>query len=147
MKPSNQMRPFNEMDEGKCWFISWLKSKGFTDIIDTDTLSQFTHWDLEATYKGEKFCFELKNRTHPSTKYGDTAINRDKYEHLINYPHKAILVTFFTDYWCMIDVKRVEPDSCFHRMCPHQTRFQDHHLMKKEMISWSIHKIKLLKYD
>ena len=141
------MRQFDEMDEGKCWFISWLKEKGFEDIIDTDTLSQFTHWDVEATYKGEKFCFELKNRTHPSTKYGDTAINGDKYEHLINSPYKAILVTFFTDYWCMIDVKRVEPDSRFHRMCPHQTRFQDHHLMKKEMVSWSIQKIKLLKYD
>lgn len=49
------MRPFNEMDEGKCWFISWLKGKGFEDIIDTDTLSQFTHWDVEATYKGGSF--------------------------------------------------------------------------------------------
>ena len=91
------MRPFDQMDEGKIWFISFLEDRGFTDIIDTDTLSQFTHWDIEGTYRGERYIFELKNRTHPSSKYGDTAINRDKYEYLIHSPYKAILVTFFTD--------------------------------------------------
>lgn len=64
-----------------------------------------------------------------------------------NSPYKAILVTFFTDCWCMIDVKSRYPDSFFYKMCPHQTRFQDHHLMKKEMVSWSIQNMKLLKYD
>ena len=141
------MRCFEDLDEGKIYFISWLRDKGFTDIIDTDTLSQFTHWDIEGTYKGEKFIFELKNRTHKSTKYGDTAINKDKYDYLIHSPYKAILVTFFTDCWCMVDVKSKKPDSFFHRMCPHQTRFQDHHLMKKEMVSWSIHNMKMLDYD
>lgn len=141
------MRPFNELDEGKSWFISFLKDRGFTDIIDTDTLSQFTHWDIEATYKEERYIFELKNRNHPSTKYGDTAINRDKYDYLIHSPHKSILVTFFTDCWCLIDIKSRRPDSTFNRMCPHQTRFQDHHLMQKEMVSWSIQNMKLLSYD
>ena len=141
------MRPFNELDEGKIYFISWLRDRGFEDIIDTDTLSQFTHWDIEGTYKGERYIFELKNRTHPSSKYGDTAINKDKYEYLIHSPYKAILITFFTDCWCMIDVKSKKPDSFFHKMCPYQTRFQDHHLMKKEMVSWSIQNMKMLEYD
>lgn len=142
-----KMRPFNELDEGKKWFISWLNNNNFTDIIDTDSISQYCHWDVEAKYGNEKYIFELKNRTHPSTKYGDTAINRDKYEYLIHSPYKAILITFFTDCWCMIDVKSRYPDSFFYKMCPHQTRFQDHHLMKKEMVSWSIQNMKLLKYD
>ena len=141
------MRPFSDLSDGKEWFISWLKKHNFTDIVDTDTISIYYHWDLEATYKGDKFIFELKNRTHLSTKYGDTTINKDKYEYLIHSPYKVILVTFFTDCWCMIDVKSKKPDSFFHRMCPHQTRFQDHHLMKKEMVSWSIQNMKLLKYD
>ena len=141
------MRPFDCNSEGKIWFISFLEDRGFEDIIDTDTLSQFTHWDVEGTYKGERYIFELKNRTHPSTKYGDTAINKDKYEYLIHSPYKAILITFFTDCWCMIDVKSRYPDSFFHRMCPHQTRFQDHHLMKKEMVSWSIQNMKMLDYE
>ena len=141
------MRPFNDLSDGKEWFISWLKKHNFTDIVDTDTISIYYHWDLEATLNGVRYAFELKNRTHLSTKYGDTTINKDKYEYLIHSPYKVILVTFFTDCWCMIDVKSKKPDSFFHRMCPHQTRFQDHHLMKKEMVSWSIQNMKLLKYD
>lgn len=141
------MRNFSELDEGKKWFISWLNNNNFTDIIDTDSISQYCHWDVEAMYGKEKYIFELKNRTHPSSKYGDTAINKDKYEYLIHSPYKAILITFFTDCWCMIDVKSRYPDSFFHKMCPHQTRFQDHHLMKKEMVSWSIQNMKMLDYE
>lgn len=141
------MRPFSDLSDGREWFIRWLSNHHFTDIVDTDTISIYYHWDVEATLNGERYAFELKNRTHPSSKYGDTAINKDKYEYLIHSPYKAILVTFFTDGWCMIDVKSRYPDSFFHKMCPHQTRFQDHHLMKKEMVSWSIQNMKLLKYD
>lgn len=141
------MRPFSELDEGKKWFICWLKHNNFTDITDTDSISQYCHWDVEAKYGENRYIFELKNRTHPSTKYGDTAINKDKYEYLIHSPYKAILITFFTDCWCMIDVKSRYPDSFFYKMCPHQTRFQDHHLMKKEMVSWSIYNMKMLDYD
>ena len=141
------MRPFNELDEGKKWFICWLKHNNFTDIIDTDSISQYYHWDVEAKYGEDRYIFELKNRTFESTKYNDTAINYDKYEHLIHSPYKAILVTFFTDCWCMIDVKSKKPDSFFYKMCPHQTRFQDHHLMKKEMVSWKIQNMKMLDYE
>ena len=141
------MRPFDEISEGKDWFINWLKNHHFTDIVDTDTISRYYHWDVEATLNGERYAFELKNRTFPSSRYGDAAVNYDKYEHLLNCPHKAVFVTFWTDCFIMIDVKSRYPDSFFYKICPHQTRFQDHHLMKKEMVSWSIQNMKLLKYD
>ena len=141
------MRPFSDLDEGKIYFISWLRDRGFEDIIDTDTLSQFTHWDIEGTYRGERYIFELKNRTHPSTKYGDTAINRDKYEYLIHSPYKAILVTFFTDCFIMIDVKRCPPDETIDRRCPHQTRFPDHQIINKRLVRWNIQDRILLDYE
>ena len=141
------MRPFDEISEGKDWFINWLKKHNFTDIVDTDTISIYYHWDVEATLNGERYVFELKNRTFPSSRYGDAAVNYDKYEYLLNCPYKAVFVTFWTDCFIMIDVKSRYPDSFFYKMCPHQTRFQDHHLMKKEMVSWSIQNMKLLKYD
>ena len=141
------MRPFDEISEGKAFFINWLEQHHFTDIVDTDTISRYYHWDLEATLNGERYAFELKNRTFPSSRYGDTAVNYDKYEYLLNCPYKAVFVTFWTDCFIMIDVKSRYPDSFFYKMCPHQTRFQDHHLMKKEMVSWSIQNMKLLKYD
>ena len=141
------MRPFDEISEGKAFFINWLEQHHFTDIVDTDTISRYYHWDLEATLNGERYAFELKNRTFPSSRYGDAAVNYDKYEYLLNCPYKAVFVTFWTDCFIMIDVKSRYPDSFFYKMCPHQTRFQDHHLMKKEMVSWSIQNMKLLKYD
>ena len=141
------MRPFDEISEGKEWFISWLRKHNFTNIVDTDTISIYYHWDLEATLGGQRYAFELKNRTFPSYYFGDAAVNYDKYEYLLNCPYKAVFVTFWTDCFIMIDVKSRYPDSFFYKMCPHQTRFQDHHLMKKEMVSWSIQNMKLLKYD
>ena len=141
------MRPFDEISEGKDWFINWLKKHNFTDIVDTDTISIYYHWDLEATLGGQRYAFELKNRTFPSYHFGDAAVNYDKYEYLLDCPYKAVFVTFWTDCFIMIDVKSRYPDSFFYKMCPHQTRFQDHHLMKKEMVSWSIQNMKLLKYD
>lgn len=141
------MRPFDEISEGKEWFISWLRKHNFTNIVDTDTISRYYHWDVEATLNDERYAFELKNRTFPSSRYGDAAVNYDKYEYLLDCPYKAVFVTFWTDCFIMIDVKSRYPDSFFYKMCPHQTRFQDHHLMKKEMVSWSIQNMKLLKYD
>lgn len=141
------MRNFSELDEGKKWFISWLNNNNFTDIIDTDSISQFCHWDVEATYGNEKYIFELKNRTFESTKFDDTVINYDKYEHLINSPYKAVLVTFWTDCWMMVDVKVNQPDNTFIKRCAHQTRFSNHTLIDKKMVSWNIENKKLLQYD
>ena len=141
------MRNFSELDEGKKWFISWLNNNNFTDIIDTDSISQYCHWDVEAMYGKEKYIFELKNRTFESTKYNDTAINYDKYEHLLNSPYRAVLVTFWTDCWLMLDVKVNQPDNTFIKRCAHQTRFSDHTLIDKKMVSWNIENKKLLQYD
>lgn len=143
----NRMRPFNDLSEGKGFLISLLKSHQFTDIIDTDIISQYTHWDLEATHKGERYVFELKNRTFPSTKYNDTAINYDKYKYLLDCPYHSVLVTFWTDCWCMIDIKSCKPDSDINRVCPHQTRFRDHTLINKHMVAWNIQNKILLQYD
>ena len=141
------MRPFNELSEGKDWFINWLKNHHFTDIVDTDTISRYYHWDVEATLNGERYAFELKNRTFPSYQFEDAAVNYDKYEYLLDCPHKAIFVTFWTDCFIMIDVKNCHPDEDIIRQCPHQTRFPDHQIISKKMVRWKIQNMKLLKYD
>ena len=141
------MRPFSDLSDGREWFISWLRKHNFTDIVDTDTISIYCHWDVEAKYGNCKYIFELKNRTFESTKYNDTAINYDKYEHLLNSPYRAVLVTFWTDKWMMVDVKVNEPDNTFIKRCAHQTRFADHTMINKKMVSWNIRNKKLLQYD
>ena len=102
---------------------------------------------MEAKYGNCKYIFELKNRTFESTKYNDTAINYDKYEHLLNSPYRAVLVTFWTDKWMMVDVKVNQPDNTFIKRCSHQTRFADHTMINKKMVSWNIRNKKLLQYD
>lgn len=141
------MRPFNEISEGKAFFINWLERHHFTDIVDTDTISRYYHWDVEATLGGQRYVFELKNRTFPSSLYGDAAVNYDKYEYLLNCPYKAVFVTFWTDCFIMIDVKNCPPDETIDRRCPHQTRFPDHHIINKRLVKWNIQDRILLDYE
>ena len=141
------MKPFSDLSEGKEWFISWLKKHNFTDIVDTDTISIYYHWDLEATLNGKRYAFELKNRTFPSYHFDDAAVNYDKYEYLLNCPYKAVFVTFWTDCFIMIDVKNCPPDEDIVRYCQHQTRFPDHQIIRKKMVRWKLQNMKLLYYD
>ena len=145
--PGKKMRPFSDLSEGKGWFITWLRKHHFEDVIDTDTIDKYCHWDIEATYKGQRYAFELKNRTFASYTFGDAAVNYDKYQYLLDCPYKSVFVTFWTDCFIMIDVKNCPPDEDITRECPHQTRFQDHRLINKKMASWKIQNMRLLDYD
>lgn len=147
MITGRKMRPFNDLSEGKDWFIRWLTDHHFTDIVDTDTISRYYHWDVEATLNGQRYAFELKNRTFPSYQFGDAAVNYDKYEHLRDCPHRAIFVTFWTDCFILIDVKNCPPDSDITRDCARTTRFSDHTRRQNKMATWNIQNMKVLKYD
>lgn len=144
------MRPFNDTingDEGKKWFISFLKSNNFTDITDTDSISQYCHYDIEATYGKGKYIFELKNRTFPSYKYGDVLLSGDKYDYLNNINARAILVTFYTDKFVMIDIKKRKPDEITTQKCKKQTVFSDNRVIEKKVVKWFINNLILLDYE
>ena len=144
------MRPFNDTingDEGKKWFISWLNNNNFTDITDTDTISQFCHYDIEATLNSVKYCFELKNRTFPSYKYGDVLLSKDKYDYLKELPYKVVLATFYTDKFVLIDIKHRSPQEITEKVCKRQTVFNDHRMVNKKVVKWFVKDLKLLEYD
>lgn len=140
------IRPFQLEDEGKTWFISYLKKKGWTNIKDTDDDSIYAHCDLEAEYKGRKVIFEMKNRDFFSYNWGDTEFNLDKYEFLMNSPYDAAFVTFWMDKWCIIDVKRLPPTRIYEKMAQKSHRWNREKIMKK-FVNWSIEDIKLLDYE
>ena len=145
-----KMRPFNDTingDEGKKWFICWLKENNFTDITDTDTISKFCHYDLEATLNGEKYVFELKNRTFPSYKYGDVLLSQEKYDYLNNINTRAILVTFYTDKFVLIDIKKRKPDEITTKKCKKQTVFSDNRVIEKKVVKYYTKNLILLDYD
>lgn len=142
------MRQFQDTiksgDEGDSYFVAWLIKKGFTDIRRTD---RYCHWDLEAKYRGNIWVFEMKNRTFPTFTYGDVFLNKDKWEYLKEIPEKAVLVTFYTDKWLMIDIKSREPDEITQQVCRRQTVFDDHRMIKKDVVKWYLEGLKLLDYD
>lgn len=142
------MRPFSDTidgNEGTIWFINYLTRKGFKDLHKTD---KYCRWDVEGYYKDEKWCFELKNRSFPSFTYGDVFLNKDKYDYLVNEcPYKTVLVTFFTDVWCMINLKLKSPQEIIHQKCKHQTVFDDHRVIDKEIVKWYIDDLKMIDYD
>ncbi len=140
-------RPFSELSEGRDWFISWLKKHNFTDIVDTDTISIYYHWDLEATLNGKRYVFELKNRSFLSWTYGDVFLNKDKYDWLREQPEKVILVMFWTDKFVMLDLKTKTPDEVTYENCKRQTRFSDQRTVRKQVVKWYLDGLKLLDYD
>ena len=144
------MRNFSDTingDEGKKWFICWLKHNNFKDIIDTDTISKFCHYDIEATLNSDKYVFELKNRTFPSNKYGDVLLSSEKYDYLNNIDARAILVTFYTDKFVLIDIKKRKPDEITTQKCKKQTVFSDNRVIEKKVVKWYIKDLKLLDYE
>ena len=141
------MRPFDDSakgDEGDKWFISWLERRGFTDVKRT---SQYCRWDLEGYYNGEKYCFEMKNRTFPSDQYGDVLLSKNKYDYLKELPYKVILATFYTDKFVLINLKKTSPQEITEQVCKRQTLFSDHTMINKKVVKWYIKDLILLDYD
>lgn len=124
-----------------------LSRKGFTDIIDTDTISPYYSWDIEATYKGLRYVFELKNRTFSSNTFGDAGLEKNKYERLKDCPYKAVYVCFWTDCWCMIDIKSHPPEGFREIESSRTTRFEDRSTWRHHLATWDIQKIHILDYD
>ena len=80
--------------EGKIFFADYLKSKGF-DIVNFGT--DYSCYDIEATHNGETYFFELKKRNNSSTDWGDSIIEKGKYEALDKLDGKVYVVNLFTD--------------------------------------------------
>lgn len=135
------MRPFSYLDEGKQWLMGLLQRKGFYDIQET---SQYAHWDIEAKYKGKQWIFELKNRNFSSLMYGDVILEVDKVRHMTETPYRAIFVNFWTDKWCMIDVRTV-PYEVEYRNHQKTTRFEDTRVIRTAQATWR--DIKKLDYE
>lgn len=94
------------------YFKAFLNSKGFEDIDCSSAISQYEFYDVSATYKGEKYRFELKRSGKRATNsYNDAGILEDKY---LKFKEgfkkgdfkKGFLVTFFLDKWVMCDLRK-----------------------------------------
>ena len=117
---------FENDSEGKIYFSNYLKSKGF-NIVNFGT--EYSCYDIEATYNGDTYYFELKKRNNSSTDFGDTIIEKGKYEALDKLKGKVYIVNFFTD--------------CFH-IFPLHSSHEEQHRFARKTTNWDrtkIHKI------
>ena len=84
------------------YFCERLESSGFTAIRQTQSLNQFSYYDISATYRGKTYHFELKRRNSHSSKYGDSVIEYHKFQHFVDdisngYITNGFVVSFFND--------------------------------------------------
>lgn len=133
------MRPFNLDNEGKSYFINFLrKDTRFSNIVDTDETSQFTHWDVTSVFCGKTVAYELKCRDCYSYTFGDTEINKYKYDYLKEAPYDiVVLVTFFKDKWCMINIRKTPPSRVYQKLAQLSHRWARGKTYR-EFVSWDL---------
>lgn len=124
-----------------------LRKDGFDHIVDMDNIDRYSHYDMEAWKNGEKYLFELKNRSFPSTRFDDITLSDDRYDYLRNSPHRAFLVYFWTDRWTIVDIKRFRPTDRIVRTNHRTTRKGNYSDFRHTLVSWDLRHFRLLDYD
>ena len=115
---------FSNDEEGKKFFSSYLESKGLK-VLNLGT--QFSSYDIEAEDNdGNHYFFELKLRPIDSKKWGDTIIEKKKYDALDSLDGEEVVVNFFTD--------------CFHVFPLHAEHEEQRHYCQKTN-NWDTHKV------
>lgn len=137
--------------EKKLFIINWLSSIGFTDIIDTDTISIYCHHDIEAKKDGKEYRFELKSKPCPITKWKDMEIEEFKFNYLrrlCNSGYKVFLIVVYTDCVGIIDISK-DNFTRYKKKCQ-WTNNWDRRKVDKVMINWkaeNFYKINIKKLE
>lgn len=133
--------------EGKELFSRLLEWYNFTDIKIS---GQFDHWDISAIDKEGCLCyFELKKRKAPHNNlYGDTIIEKLKFNHLMNLKNentKVFVVNIFLD--DILTIIPIEAPSSEQTVWAQKTNNWDTTKVKKTFISYPNKKDYLFKFN
>lgn len=121
-------------------FIEFLKSKGFTNIKDTDdTEGQYYRLDVTAEFMGKTIAFELKDRTVKHNAFGDCFCEKSKYDAAVEFMNKKIYsavycCNFFSDE--IFAISNILDGKALVKNCPNSTYFKNRSY--KEKIMWSM---------
>lgn len=112
---------------GRLILMRTLERLGYKNVT---AQAKFCNYDVSAMLDGQLYKFELKERTFPSTKYGDTIIEQTKFERLQKHYPNVIICNIFTDH--KLSLIPIETEHThFKRTCPHCTYFSDKTMMPK----------------
>lgn len=127
--------------ECRCYFLSFLERKGFTDLEDSavvDEAGQFAGWDVSGSWKGNVYEFELKGRRFPSSRYSDNTCEPHKLDVLTSHIAEGkcragYIVSTFTDGVMAINNVNDHYTTTVAE-CPKTTDFQNNTKVTKELV-------------
>lgn len=133
--------------EGKELFSKLLEWYNFTDI---KLSGQYDYWDISAIDKEGYLCyFELKKRKAPHNNlYGDTIIEKTKFNHLMNLKNentKVFVVNIFLD--DILTIIPIETPSSEQTVWAQKTSLWDRTKVQKVFISYPNKKDYLFKFN
>ena len=126
----NQQPDFTNDAEGKEYFAQYLTDHQFSDVhITSDT---YAAWDVDGTYSGQVYYFELKKRDIDSYQWGDSICEKHKIDAVPDKKH-AYLVNLFTD--CLTIIPLTASYEVQHKYCQ-KTNNWDRRKVIKDLLSF-----------
>lgn len=119
-------RPSFEGDsEGTNYFKHYLENHNLTNVNITS--DPFAAWDIDATYNGNVYYFELKKRDIDSYKWGDSICEQHKVD-AVPDKNRAYLVNLFTD--CITIIPLTAEHEVQHKRCQKTNNWDKTKVMK-----------------
>ena len=137
-KYQNNMKFVTEEDSIN-FFTEQLKKSGFTNITKTD---MYCPWDIEALRDGKLYIYELKRKRYSTQSFGDNIMEEYKLDKMLNRSENAYLVSFYTDCWCINNIR--ENHDIIEKYANKTTQWGGP-LVKKRFLSYKIQLVH--KYD
>lgn len=121
------------------YFVKRLESKGWENINPTQASNSYCYYDIEATYKGKLVRFELKRRNYKSDRFGDSIMEKYKYDNFVEDMRKGVfargvLVSFFEDCFTIDDVSY--PYDVDFVYANKTTDFENRNIVQKTMVHY-----------
>lgn len=124
-------------DNSKALVMQFLADAGFTDIRDTNEISETFFVDIIAKKGAHQYGFEVKERSFPSDKYGDVMCEVSKYDRAKQaidggFLRAVYLVSVFSDNSLAIsNIMHGRPEK---HECPHHTILDGHEVIEKQTL-------------
>lgn len=110
---------------------AFLESIGFEDVQETN---ERVCYDLFGYKDDQLWRFEIKARTFPSTKYGDTTIEKCKYDLLSKFDNVYVISVFTDDKISLVPLEA--PHTEFTRVAAYTTYWANKTPVKKTFVSY-----------
>lgn len=131
---------FKTEEDSINYICNYFTSRGWV-ATPTQNLNQYEHYDITLTRGYNTIWVECKRRNFPKFLYNDAICAAHKYNYFKqakenNKVDGVILVTLFTDCWCMSNA--LTPVAIIDRKGAHTTEFGDNRLITNHFAQYNL---------